>query len=593
LDTKLRNYDETEMVSGRKERREKDDGIKVVEARSLRPLGCFLGGLGFIAATTLLMKEVCRIFWLYDYANFLGWAPDEFNFHRPGEAEMELFNSMLSEGWKMGLIYLGVALVALALCIWLTGKKLNWFDKIFTEVQVILLALAVTGLVGMAVIQIDCLMRSDWYTVLMARLGFSEAEVTEILSMYSSPTAFEPQWLETFFACVASAVLIGLCLLIVLSWVKKLKAHCFWRTTLVGGLVCAVVNAIKESKGVQGKIILILLIGALLSATWIGLIAVLVFIIFYVPKLVKKYVAIRDGVEEVKDGNMNYKIETLKPGEKPGELDRLAMSINEISDAMSVAVANEMKNQRMKTDLISNVSHDLKTPLTSMVSYVDLLKTEGLESEHALEYLDIIDEKTRRLRKLTEDLFEAAKASSGSIPVHIERIEMTSIIGQALAEVEERLAASDLEVIFTDKTGSVPGEGTYVMADGQLLWRVMENLLVNVSKYALPGSRVYMDLVERPAVGEPGDMSDGMTNAGQEFPTGRVVLEIKNMSKDRLNIDAEELMERFKRGDESRNTEGSGLGLAIAKDLVKLMDGEFGLTVDGDLFKASVSLAKA
>jgi len=228
-----------------------------------------------------------------------------------------------------------------------------------------------------------------------------------------------------------------------------------------------------------------------------------------------------------------------------------------------------------------------------MVSYVDLLKTEGLESEHALEYLDIIDEKTRRLRKLTEYLFEAAKASSGSIPVHIERIEMTSIIGQALAEVEERLAASDLEVIFTDKTGSVPGEGTYVMADGQLLWRVMENLLVNVSKYALPGSRVYMDLVERPAVGEPGDMSDGMTNAGQEFPTGRVVLEIKNMSKDRLNIDAEELMERFKRGDESRNTEGSGLGLAIAKDLVKLMDGEFGLTVDGDLLKASVSLAKA
>ena len=202
-----------------------------------------------------------------------------------------------------------------------------------------------------------------------------------------------------------------------------------------------------------------------------------------------------------------------------------------------------------------------------MVSYVDLLKTEGLDSEHAAEYLDIIDEKTKRLQKLTEDLFEAAKASSGSIPVNLEYIEMTAIAQQALAELEGRLSAADLEVIFADRTGG----NSFVEADGQLLWRVMENLLVNASKYALPGSRVYIDVT---------DAED------------QVILEIKNMSKDRLNIDADELLERFKRGDESRHTEGSGLGLAIAKDLVALMNGQFSIKVDGDLFKVTVALKK-
>jgi len=552
LDTKLRNY------SGAKQ------------------FGCFLSGLLFMAAGTLLTERICRIFYLYDFENFLSWGVSDLGISEPSAEGMESMKVMLSESWKGALFFGGAAVAALAICIWLTGKKPGWFDKIFTEIQIVLFALAATGIVGMSVIHIDCLDRGQWYQNLTSFLGFSKKDLQLIYEYRGGNTHFEPQWLETFFAYAATAVLLGFCLLILLSWVKKIKAGCFWRGLLIGWLICAVIDAVKESRGVQGKIILLLLLGALLSATWIGLIAVVVFIIFFVPKQVKKYVAIRDGVEEVKNGNLAYKIE-VEDSEKPGELDRLAVSVNEISDAMSVAVANELKNQKMKTDLISNVSHDLKTPLTSMVSYVDLLKTEGLDSEHAQEYLNIIDEKTRRLRKLTEDLFEAAKASSGSIPVHIDRIEMTSIISQALAEVEERLEDSGLQVIFTDKTGSPPGEGTFVMADGQLLWRIMENLLVNVSKYALPGSRVYMDILER-------ENSDG----GRQ-----VVMELKNISKDRLNIDAEELMERFKRGDESRNTEGSGLGLAIAKDLVKLMDGEFDLTVDGDLYKASVILNKA
>ena len=235
----------------------------------------------------------------------------------------------------------------------------------------------------------------------------------------------------------------------------------------------------------------------------------------------------------------------------------------------------------MKTDLISNVSHDLKTPLTSMVSYIDLLKTEGLDSENAPEYLAIIDEKTQRLKALTENLFEAAKASSGAIPVNMEVIDMASLLSQSLGEMDEKLQEKNLEVIIRNECAeNMDEEGniiynTKVMADGQLLWRVIENLLGNVSKYALESSRVYVNLSQQ-------------TVNAKDY----IMLEMKNISREQLNITADELMERFKRGDESRNTEGSGLGLAIAKDLTRLMNGIFELTVDGDLFKVCVMMEK-
>ena len=301
-------------------------------------------------------------------------------------------------------------------------------------------------------------------------------------------------------------------------------------------------------------------------------------------------------------------------GGNVGELGRLAADINEISQASNLAVQNELKNQRMKTELISNVSHDLKTPLTSMVSYIDLMKQEGLDSPHAPEYLEILDEKTQRLKVLTENLFEAAKASSGAIPVHMETIDLGSLVSQSLGEMSERLTAQKLDIIvenhcaqgpdvagMQDAEGGVLSAGPRVMADGQLLWRVIENLLSNVSKYALPGSRVYLDIssVNRKAGSAAGttasagcSTSAGTASAGAAA-NGFVLLEVKNISRDRLNISADELMERFKRGDESRNTEGSGLGLAIARDLTKLMNGVFEITVDGDLFKASVLLKQA
>ena len=280
-----------------------------------------------------------------------------------------------------------------------------------------------------------------------------------------------------------------------------------------------------------------------------------------------QYDEINKGIDEVSSGNLEYKI----PIEGDSELDRLAEGINKITGATSAAVESELKNQQMKTDLISNVSHDLKTPLTSMVTYIDLMKTEGLDSENAPKYLDILQQKTERLQQLTEDLFEAAKASSGAIPVRMSRVDFLSLLNQGLGEMNEKVEAANLEFVIEAQQLHY-----FVKADGQLLWRVISNLLSNVLKYSQENTRVYVSFQTQPA--ENGEL---------------VVMEMKNISRQSLNINPSELMERFKRGDESRSTEGSGLGLAIAKDLMKLMKGRIDILIDGDLFKVKLILAAA
>lgn len=278
---------------------------------------------------------------------------------------------------------------------------------------------------------------------------------------------------------------------------------------------------------------------------------------------VRQYEEIRKGVEAVKGGDLSYQI----PVEADTELGRLASDINHISEGFDIAVQNEMKSQRMKTDLISNVSHDIKTPLTSIITYVDLLKREGLDCERAEEYLDILQQKSFRLKKLTEDLFDAAKASSGAVTVSLEEVELLALLNQGLGEMSEGIEETGL--VFKINASR---EHYYVVADGQLLWRVWENLLSNILKYAQERTRVYVDVL-------------------QDEEQVRMV--VKNISKTELNMEADELMERFKRGDESRSTEGSGLGLAIARDLVKAQNGSFSIQIDGDLFKATVILQRA
>ncbi len=369
------------------------------------------------------------------------------------------------------------------------------------------------------------------------------------------------------------AVIIGLLsagfgLYFILSIVRDIKAGRLIKNFLIVKLVSLLWQGLKTvyyGGSLMRKVVLITLGICLVSATVVFAPLAAIAIIALAPKWVKKFEEVMKGIDEVKNGNLTYQI----PVSGDGELDRLARGINQISEASNIAIQNELKNQRMKTDLISNVSHDLKTPLTSIITYVDLLKTEGLDHTEAPKYLEILDQKSMRLKKLTEDLFDAAKASSGAIPVKFEKVDLLSLINQGMGEMSDRIESSNLEFKVNSEK-----ERYYVWADGQLLWRVMENLLGNIFKYAQEGSRVYLNLTEREEIG------------------GRLmtVLEIKNISKDELNINADELMERFKRGDESRTTEGSGLGLAIAKDLVRLQNGRFEITIDGDLFKATVIL---
>ena len=273
---------------------------------------------------------------------------------------------------------------------------------------------------------------------------------------------------------------------------------------------------------------------------------------------------IRKGTEVIASGNLNHQIETDR---LPGDLKRHAEALNNISGGLTQAVNEQMKSERFKAELITNVSHDLKTPLTSIINYVNLLKTTQQTDPTAREYIDVLDRKSQRLKKLTEDLVEASKASTGALPVNREKIGMVQLLDQALGEYEEKLEDKHLTVVRT-----LPEGECFVYADGRHLWRVIDNLLSNCAKYALEGTRVYLEIFRG---------------------KGSVSLSVKNISREPLNVPPERLMERFVRGEESRTTEGSGLGLSIAKSLTELQGGAFELVVDGDLFKATVTLPQS
>jgi signal transduction histidine kinase len=291
--------------------------------------------------------------------------------------------------------------------------------------------------------------------------------------------------------------------------------------------------------------------------------AVNVVAVVYILRKVAALRGLISGVQTIRAGNLAHRI----PAAGGAPFTELAASVNGIAEGLSAAVGNEVKAERMKAELITNVSHDLKTPLTSIITYIDLLKSEGPGSEHAAEYVGVLDAKARRLKALTEDLFEAAKAASGSMQPSLEKLDVGELIEQGLGELSDRIRESGLDFRFAK-----PERRLFVMADGKLLWRVMENLFSNVFKYAMPSSRVYV----------------AASGAG-----GRVTVAVKNISAAELNMPAEALMERFTRGDASRHSEGSGLGLAIAKSLTELQGGRFFLEIDGDLFKAGVEFPEA
>jgi signal transduction histidine kinase len=355
-------------------------------------------------------------------------------------------------------------------------------------------------------------------------------------------------------------------LILVLALVRHIKNRTLFKHTLFYRILHKLFSFFKDvydNGSIAVKTVLIVVgYPVLVVLTFWMFPVTLGFAAWFALKKIKAFKAIRNGVEKIKGGDLKHNIEI----EGKGEFSRLAANINSITDGLKNAVDNELKSERLKTELITNVSHDIRTPLTSIITYVDLLKREQ-DPERVEEYLAVLEQKSQRLKVLTDDLFDAAKASSGTIPVSLEQIDIASLIAQGLGEVSEKIEAMELDFKFNP-----PAEKVYISADGRLMWRAIENVLSNIFKYALKGSRVYIDIED----------------LGSE-----ILLTFKNISAYELNISADELMERFKRGDESRSSQGSGLGLSIAKSVIELQKGKFQIQVDGDLFKAMIYMPKA
>ncbi len=254
--------------------------------------------------------------------------------------------------------------------------------------------------------------------------------------------------------------------------------------------------------------------------------------------------------------------EDLKAENFTPEFQNSILYINDISNGFENAIQEQLKSERLKAELITNVSHDIKTPLTSIINYVDLLKKEEIENDKAKEYIGVLDNKSQRLKKLTEDLIEASKASSGNVKLNMEKINIVQLMKQAIGEFEDKFNTSNLQIITKFES-----EEIFIQADNRYMYRIVENIFSNVAKYSMENSRVYMDIAKK---GE------------------KVYIDVKNISKDTLNISEEELMQRFVRGDKSRTMEGSGLGLSISQSLAEIQNGELSIKIDGDLFKVEV-----
>lgn len=452
---------------------------------------------------------------------------------------------------KYGSIISGMGLVCLACLLYLfcvCGRRkgeaevrLIWLDMLYTELNLLLIGLAMTGFVGLFM------------------------------------TAWETQ--EKLLLWPASLLGGGIVLALLLSLARRLKDKSLLRNCLIWKL-CLLLAApfrkiaqmfrlsMNQGPYVKKAVWCTIAYGVLCTLCAMVFLFPLSFLLvvlaaIFVYRSALSFQKVQDGVTQVKNGNLSYQIDLSENA----AFNDLAADINSIADGLNAAVENELKSERMKSELITNVSHDIRTPLTSVITYIDLLQKEGLDSENAPGYCEIIGQKAQRLKNLTDDLFEVSKAASGNIAVHLEDVDLAALVRQGLGELDDKVAQSGL-----DFRVNLPAEGLIVQADGKLLWRVIENLLSNVFKYAMPASRVYIDVRDL-----------GL----------RAAFVIKNISAYELNgVDPEKLVERFQRGDTARHSEGNGLGLAIAKNLAELQKGSFEIVIDGDLFKASVTLPK-
>lgn len=366
------------------------------------------------------------------------------------------------------------------------------------------------------------------------------------------------------FIIYATLVVFGV------TTIRRVKAHVFWKNTLIyrfmkfvlGGLFTNLSQTVKLAVEYGGFLVASVILIMMTLSNPIIILFLLAFWYYIFKKILDRMNQmnkVREKISSMYRGNIE---KPLKEDELYGELRQVAKELNDISGGLSNALEEAMKSERLKTELITNVSHDIKTPLTSIINYVDLMKQEEIQNPKIQEYLEVLDSKSQRLKRLTEDLVEASKASSGNIKLTMETLNVKELIKQVRGEFEDRFSKKGLEIIET-----FPEEELTIEADSRYLYRVMENMYVNISKYALENSRVYVDVTKT---------------------KGKVQIALKNISKDKLNISVDELIERFVRGDESRTNEGSGLGISIAKSLTELQKGSFNIYLDGDLFKVVI-----
>lgn len=474
----------------------------------------------------------------------------------------------------IALVIIGVAL-CLIIIIWLTwiaGRNsedealhLNGYDRWKTEL-------------GAAVVIVPWIILTTIVSVSWNGLHYDGIDWGD--SYYQYYYTFSISGIDMAIIAVYMGVSMALFLIGYLSLVRRIKGKNFWKNSILYMILKWCVKLLKgigrfcrdfwKNRSITWRAVSLFIIFVLIH--WLGLtsgVGLFIFIrfgaeiagLYYIVQNAIAKDKVRKGIQQIASGDLEYQIPTAH---LKGEYKQTAEMVNDIGNGLNRAVDEKIKSERLKTDLITNVSHDIKTPLTSIINYVDLLKREEISDPKIQGYLEVLDKKSQRLKTLTEDVVEASKISSGNINLQMMDVNFVEMLNQTIGEVGEKMSANNLEVIAT-----VPEKSVIVHVDGRRMWRVLENIFNNAAKYAMPGTRVYVDL---------------------QTTEENVVFTLKNISAQKLNIKAEELTERFIRGDISRSTEGSGLGLSIASTLTEMQGGNFEVYVDGDLFKVTITL---
>lgn len=419
-----------------------------------------------------------------------------------------------------------------------TEIHLYWLDKIPTEIG---LAVGILVMIGLAI---------------------GPAFLIDEITSYE-----RSMWVYVLSALVA-ALCYAVFLLIYSSIVRRIKAHNLWEQSLVKKIADLGGGIYKRGK-TSTKMILVygVFIGVnailIISRSWVLFFFCMLLdalVLLYLMKKAEEKKRVLEGLERIGSGDLEYKVDVT---DLSGDNLKLAETVNHVGDGLSAAISDKLKSERLKADLITNVSHDIKTPLTSIINYVDLLKRENFQDPKIKGYIDVLVSKSWRLKQLTEDLVEASKVSSGNVKLEFITINLNELVQQMNGEFDEKFKKSRLSIVPTLTTDAL-----CISADSRHMWRVLENLYSNVVKYGMPGTRVYVE-----------------TRRDQ----GKIIFSMKNISENPLNFEADELTERFIRGDVARKTEGSGLGLSIASELTRLLRGTFHIYLDGDLFKVTLS----